>query len=706
MKFQAFYPITKQKKIKNLSNIKRIEHDYNYKASTNGNNLLVNSYSKNDTINKPTILSGTYPKKNEIAVDSLYLTKNKLKIGDNINLVIADKHLKAKISGTIRSPKYLYLTEDISEPVPNHKKYGYSIIHQQTLKKINLPSNLLVITENSKSKENNLINQIHTINQSAYITKKQNLASYKMINSKLETIKNISMAISSVFIILTIAITLISYSKQISNKRPEISLLKALGVPKKYILIYLSFLGIVTASVGTIIGSLIGFFAFPKIIQQTLATLFEFPKFEYSNYSTLIVASFIIVLLLELTALIINTHSLLNESTAKTLRPINKKVNAHLFLEKTPIIWNHISLKTKLLFRNIASGKLKFVFSIVVISFCVTILISAFGLKFALSDIEKKEFEDVRNYDISINLKNNNSSKLSIQNDPHITSVDKYSVIPAKINDIDTHLNIINQNVHSISLISNNTNSLKFNNLNGVYISKKLANHLNVKTGKLLNIKIFLNNEYTNLHTPVKGIYNSYTSQGLYTTYEYLRDKNISVPIQTEFIKTKHLLSEKKKLANNPMIKNVLLKRKQAQNYKKASESVNSILLMIVIIAALLLFAVVYNISSINISERKRDIATEKVLGLQSSSINKLFLEENTILIVLSTILGVVISPFMYNTLGNAIASDDMSFPSQFNIISIPISIILIILFLLLTSIFLVNKIKKIDKLSALNSFK
>ncbi|WP_317695830.1 ABC transporter permease [Xylocopilactobacillus apis] len=690
------------KKIQNLSSIKESNQNYSYQATTNDNKLIIEGTSPRDQINKLTFKSGRYPKKNEIAIDHLYFNKNKLKLGDNIRLTINGIKIKAKISGTIQSPKYLYLTENISEPVPNHQKYGFAIVPKQTFKRIGLPSNLLTVKINNNAEIDQLTKQIHHINQNAYVIKRTDLMSYKMIQSKLTTIKNISIAISGVFMILTIAITLISYSKIVANKKTDLAIFKTLGISKNIILMDLFLPGILTALVGSIIGSIIGTTIFPQIIKSALAILFDFPEIKFTNPTGFIFLSLITIIFVELIALLLNANKLLNETAANAMHPDVSKVNARIFLTKIPAIWQNLSFKTKLLVRNIASGKAKFGLSMIALAFCVTILISSFGLKFALNQIEKSEFIDQRNYDLSANV---NSVNLKIQDDSSVTFVDHYSVVPTKIKDLDTHLQIINENSKSIRLISARNKALPFTSLPGVYVSKKLAQKLRLTKGSSVNLKLFLNNEYKQLKTVVQGIYPSYTSQGFYTTYEYLNTKNLTVPIQSQLIKARNINAETKKLNDNPLVKDVISKNKQAENYRNASASVNSILLMIVIIAAMLLFAVIYNISSINISERKRDIATEKVLGLSSFDIDKLIFGENAILVVLSTIIGSIISPLMYNILGNAIASDEVSFPANLEITSFPISIILIFIFLLLTSSFLSRKIKTIDPLSALNGF-
>ena len=125
---------------------------------------------------------------------------------------------------------------------------------------------------------------------------------------------------------------------------------------------------------------------------------------------------------------------------------------------------------------------------------------------------------------------------------------------------------------------------------------------------------------------------------------------------------------------------------------------------LMIVASALLLFTIIYNISSINIFERTRDIATEKVLGLKDSEINTLVLKENIILVTFSTLVGSLLSFKFYILLCTSLAPEDMAFPEKLNWLSFPISFVLLSVFLFLTNLFLKPKIKKIDMLGSLKS--
>ena len=57
-------------------------------------------------------------------------------------------------------------------------------------------------------------------------------------------------------------------------------------------------------------------------------------------------------------------------------------------------------------------------------------------------------------------------------------------------------------------------------------------------------------------------------------------------------------------------------------------------------LAAILLIAVLYNIATINIFERQRELATLKVLGFNNNEIKKLIFNENYIIVIFGMIIG------------------------------------------------------------------
>jgi putative ABC transport system permease protein len=692
--------------LKQNSKIRTVEEKIQLIGTLTESELVINSTDTNSQINQVKYLLGEAPEYEEIAVDQNYFKENNLKINDKIKVTINNQEYLLTISGTIRSPQYMYLVKDSSQPVPNHKEYGYSVMSLNYLQNI-LPIslNLVEIKTKDSTNINSLKDDITDMNETYSVVTKTNNSSYAMVRNKLDTIKSMSTLLPIIFFVLAIIITLISMSRSVENQRSQIAIMKALGFGNRTIISSFLYVPFITSIIGTVVGTIIGVLIFPNLLIDTLEILFDFPTLTYENFIFLSIGSFLIVLTIEILATIFSCRKILKEIPAEALRPKPPKKAAHSIIEKIPIIWKNLSYENKLVIRNISMNRKRFLLSSIGIIFSASIMMASFGLKFALQDIIETEFSTIRNYDISASLNVTEKPDSIYLQSKKIKKSDAYSIAQIQIDNKDTKLNVVNQNSSSLSLTNTSNNKINFNKSSGVYLSKKLANELHVKKND--TIKLIVNipgAEKEILSAKVADLYTSYTSQGVYTTFEYLKKQGINYPVQSLLIQTDSVTEVESDLKNNEEIANVTIKENQKSDYIDASQSIDKMVLLMILASALLLFTVVYNIGSINIFERSRDIATEKVLGLLNSEINKLVLKENLILVLFSSIIGTVLSFSTYQLLCTSLAPEDMSFPNNLNIMSIPISIVMIFFFMFLTNLFLKNKISKISMLDSLKS--
>lgn len=664
--------------------------------------------SNTHKINKVSILEGRLPnnESSEIALDHLFMTKNHLKVGDSIKIKVLGIEKNVKISGKIQSAEFLYQIKDPSQPVPNHKTYGYAFMNKKYLENnFQLIPNQLLITVSGTNKKA-LVKKLETKFKNLNFVSSDKNVSYAMFKSKLKTISAMKFILPLIFCLLSVLITLVSMGRYVENQRQTLAIFKANGQPNRIIYSSVLILPTLTVILGSFIGSFLGILIFPKLLISTLTILFDFPKLNSPSIAISLGVFILLLLILENSITFLTCWKIIQEKPASLLRPKLSKTATHSILEKIPFIWDNLSLENKLVFNNIKLNKRRFIFSSIGIIFSVCLIISSIGLKFSLSDIIKTEFEVNRKYDICATLTQpQNKQALINYKLSAVKSYAPYSVVPVQIGSKSTKLNIIDNSNHSINLLNSKNKSININKANGVFISEKLLSELNLKTND--NIKLSITDTTGNtkiITTKVTGTYLSYTNQGLYTNFDYLDKKGITIPISNFLVKSNDIRKTKNSLSNNPYFSTYTVKDNQKIDYTVASQSIYKMIVLMIVASALLLFTIIYNISSINIFERTRDIATEKVLGLKDSEINSLILRENLILVVLSTMIGSLLSYKFYLMLCRNLAPDDMAFPSVLNVKSFPISYILILIFLIITNLFLKPKIKKINMLESLKS--
>lgn len=126
--------------------------------------------------------------------------------------------------------------------------------------------------------------------------------------------------------------------------------------------------------------------------------------------------------------------------------------------------------------------------------------------------------------------------------------------------------------------------------------------------------------------------------------------------------------------------------------------------IMFIICAVVLSFGAIYTISSINIYERNRELATLKVLDYQKNKINRLIFFENMILTTFAVIVALPISINFYAIVVKALSSTHQQILDNLNIFIMLISVLLAFLLTILSNLLLRRKVTKINMIESLKS--
>ena len=133
-------------------------------------------------------------------------------------------------------------------------------------------------------------------------------------------------------------------------------------------------------------------------------------------------------------------------------------------------------------------------------------------------------------------------------------------------------------------------------------------------------------------------------------------------------------------------------------------KSLDLIIAVLVVLAAALSFVVLYNLSNINITERKREIATLKVLGFYNKEVDNYITRENMILTLLGIIPGFVLGYFLtFITIGT-VEMENTRFIRDITLQSYLYSAIISIVFTLIVNFVTHFSLKKIDMIESLKS--
>jgi putative ABC transport system permease protein len=707
-------------KIKDIAGVKDAYGRLFLKAENTNNksSFFVHTVSSDEKINIPVLNKGYIPKTNdECMIDYSYAKENNLSLGDQLKVSINQKNYTFTISGIFNTAEYVYLIEDPTKSlIPDHKIFGLLYVNKSLIKSpVDSNSYNEVLVTLDKSADESLVGkkiESETTNYGfGHITLKKNQLSYSQLQSDIDTADSMSKLFPYIFFLVAAVIIFISMSRTVQSERSQIGVMKALGISSRSITFHYMSYSMASGLIGGLLGNLLGILILPGLMFDTYKMLYTFPHITLTGFWWYIVISVLVVLLFGIAATLFSAARTLKEMPAQCMRPVPPKKVHKTWLEKRTRLWNRISYKNKLIFRNIFLNKWRVVLSSIGVIGCVGLLLCGFGLKEATKAFIDIQFNVIQKFDsmvlISTPVKYEEPVPFTNSN---IAVADKMSAIKVTVTarkKISSTLYVLPENNKSIQLFDSNDKNLVLSK-EGIVVPYKLALENNIKIGDTVSIKlesVLYGNR--NIDVKIASICVQYVSQDFYTSYEYLQKFNIDSYINGYYVTIKdpaHATDTNAYLASVKNVKSIAIKAQLKDQLASVYKIMNTMVYILIVMSGCLALAVIFNISSINIFERRRDIATLKVLGYHKKEINSLVHVENLIITAFGCVIGIFFGAVIYKQVLIVTVSEDIYLPYKITFNMVFLSILLAFAFTVFTNFMLRGKTNKIDMVESLKS--
>ncbi len=538
---------------------------------------------------------------------------------------------------------------------------------------------------------------------------KERTFSYSQLNATIHNNNLMSKVIPLVLFLIEAIILFLTMSRMIDSQRNQVGIMKALGVKNRSIMLHYMGYPVLVGIIGSILGCAIAAFVFVPFVTASNAKAYSLPGIQFSLSFYSIIPPLIFSSAFGMLSCYLSGRTILKERAAQAIRPKPPKTMKKIFIERIPGIWSHIPYSYKLILRNIFLNKQKALASSVGVVVSTVLLITAFGTQTALQKVAN-QIEDVYTYDLRVDYKmgaSSNTFKLpsGIKNSYFVST---FPVEFIKDNKIEKAALVVTEKENNlIHFFDENDNRIYLGN-NGVLVPKSYADKYHISEGDLIKITFIapeLKNRTVNMK--VLKISTQYSNPSFYITPDYLKSFGLDyspTSLLVEASSSTDLISIRNFFEQDPQVDVIADKadlKKSAQYILKQN---SFIFIMFIICAVILSFGAIYTISSINIYERNRELATLKVLGYQKYKINRLIFFENIILTAFAVIAALPISGYMYANVVKALSSTHQQIPDKLNISVMLISVILAFLLTILSSLLLRRKVTKINMIESLKS--
>ena len=524
------------------------------------------------------------------------------------------------------------------------------------------------------------------------------------------SISNLATIFPLIFSAVACLISLVSMNRMVEDDRSEIGTLKSLGFSNKHIVVKYLMYSFSATLIGGILGSILGAILLPAVIFSIYGLLFTLPKiylnFEWGYFILGVSVNFILVGGTTLYTVL----KVVLEKPSELMRPKAPKSGRRVFLERIPSLWKKLTFSNKVTIRNLFRYKKRALVTILGVAGCTALMMTGFGVKDAIIDIPDRQFGDIFTFDAMVYVNNYNYKKdYDIFENDKITDTVDLQNINATVSGRKASIFVVEDNKEMdkfINLLDYETKEKVDLDKGKIAITKKLAKLEEISVGDILKFNDANNIVY---EYEVSIIIEHYIEHYIFMdkdTYEMSGEEFApnTVCIQTVDLTIEEQEELSKELLENDKVIYISYVNELTTKVKNMLTSLDKVVLILIILASLLSFVVLYNLSSINVQERKRELATLKVLGFYDKEVDSYITKENYILTFIGIAIGLFIGVYLSRFVISTVEIEKATFMKEVKLMSHIYSASLTILFTISVNYITHFMLQKINMIESLKS--
>ena len=523
------------------------------------------------------------------------------------------------------------------------------------------------------------------------------------------------------FFLVAALVATTTMTRMVDENRLQMGTLKALGYSNASIAGKYLFYALTASVLGSMAGMVVGFVVFPSIIWYAYQLIFSLPTFTLRFYPGMAAASVAISAAVIGLATWSACRSSLKEKSAALLLPRAPVAGKRIFLEYITPLWKRMSFSQKTTARNLFRYKKRFFMTVLGVAGCTALLLIGFGLQDSLLPIVTKQSTELSHNDLTVTL-----------SDPAAFTVEKGLTDALERGQVENWAAVYSKSVTiynadgesaGVSVVGAQTDSqlsryVTFRTRQGhkaipfekdsVVLTEKTALNLGVEPGDSIWVE---NPDGERVEMTLTGVTENYMFTRLYVSNAQLQTLlgTQDIPWNTVYAQTR---------CDSAADRNSMRETLLACNYVTGASftedatsmfdnlivSLNSVVVLIIVCAAALAAVVLYNLISVNLAERKKELATIKVLGFYDKEVYRYIFREIDLLALMGSCVGLLLGIPLHQFIIRTVEMDQLMFIRTIAPHSYLLSVALTMLFTLAVCFVMRRHVKKISMVESMKA--
>jgi putative ABC transport system permease protein len=431
----------------------------------------------------------------------------------------------------------------------------------------------------------------------------------------------------------------------VDNQRREIGVLMALGFTKKAILFHYLGYALFVGFAGSILGGILGM-VLARSLTMYYLVFFNVPVLQVKIYTGVIVIGMLMSVLFCGIAGLNAAKRVLKIAPAEAMRPVAPIEGKKWWGERLVPFLAGLKISWRLTFRNMWRNKKRTFFTVTAIAMTVGLMISILMLLDSVDLLFDKAFGDALAYDYKVNFAGDVHIGIieDLSEFREIISAEPMAEYPFRLKNgwrqKETLVAGIQRGseLYGLSDLSGNCTVVPDE---GILLTGGLAKSIGVTTGDTITLESLYKPE-TEYQVVVKGLVEQYLGgSGFMEIGSLNRAMKEGSTINSALIKIRHgSESFVKDLEDMPYVQSVKEPDDMVKQYNEYMDIMYVFIGVIVAMSCIMGFAIIYNTTTISIMERKRELASLRIMGFTNKQVAELIFNENTAVSVLGLLVG------------------------------------------------------------------
>ena len=576
--------------------------------------------------------------------------------------------------------------------------------------------------------EDSLLSGAVPANASWYVLDRASTnVSYVSFDMNVEKVEDIAGIFPIFFIVVAALVALTSMTRMVEQDRMQIGTLKALGYRESTIMIKYLVYCILACIIGLVVGILLGFSIMPNIFWNAYRTMYFLPSLYLGFSWWLALAVVFGSLAVTIVVTIIACRTTTKEKPSTLMQPKAPKPGKRILLERCTPIWKRIKFKWKATIRNIFRYKKNMILTIVSVMGCTALILTGFGLGDSVAAVTELQYNDIIFYDTVVSFDGDyeyaDGDEHTLESYIDSLGENSYTDVYSESGQL-----ILGDSRESVDMYLV-TNSEQFSNFvslhsrasgdaldvaeDGIIIPENIATVYDISAGDEVTYRTA---DGAELKLTVSGVCEYYTGSDVYMSADNftaaVEAEGGTVDVSSNAYLIKYGYGEDEdamnaaaeSLLSDPAVTGVEFTYTTLRTFDALNDTMSFVILILVVCAGALAAIVLYNLTNINIDERRKEIATLRVLGYTKWEVAGYIYRESGILTIVGALFGLLVGWLLHMYIVGRVNSVWMMFGKAIAPLSFLWAFLITLGFAIVVYAFMLIKLYKINMAESLKS--